>query len=205
VLRAIFYPDLSFRESGTPTLDKTLIKRSISKSWTHSSFHQYFILKGYSLVSPTSLPFSLRYDLTRGDLSLVVEKNLDRELISSYKFDVIAYDGGNQTGILHVYITINDVNDSPPKFDQLIYTIKNISENIPIGSILLRVHATDADEGINGEITYHLINQENCFEIDQTTGDIRVICLLDYETKTNHQLEIEARDGGEGSKTDFCT
>ncbi len=165
----------------------------------------YFILIGYSLVSSTSLPFSLRYDLTRSDLSLVVDQNLDRELISSYKFDIIAYDGGNQTGILHVYIIINDVNDSPPKFDQLIYTIKNISENIPIGSIILRVHATDADEGINGDITYHLINQENCFEIDQVTGDVRVICLLDYEVKTKYQLEIEARDSGEGSKTDFCS
>jgi len=165
----------------------------------------YFIFKGYSLVSSTSLPFSLRYDLIRNDLSLVVEKNLDRELISSYKFHLIAYDGENQTGILHVYITIDDVNDCPPKFDQSIYTIKNISENLPIGSIIFQIHATDDDDGVNGDITYHLINQENCFEIDQITGDIRVICLLDYETKTMYRLEIEARDGGEGSKTDFCT
>jgi hypothetical protein len=163
-----------------------------------------FLFKGYSLLSSTSLPFSLRYDLTRGDLSLVVEKNLDRELISSYTFDIIAYDGGNQTGLLHVYITIDDVNDSPPKFDQSIYTIQNVSENIPINSIIIRVHATDDDEGVNGEITYYLINQENCFQIDQITGDIRVICSLDYETQTQYQLEIEARDGGEGSKSDLC-
>ncbi len=163
-----------------------------------------FLFKGYSLVSSTSLPFSLRYDLTRGDLSLVVEKNLDRESISSYTFDIIAYDGGNQTGLLHVYITIDDVNDSPPKFDQSIYTIQNVSENISINSIIIRVHATDDDEGVNGEITYYLINQENCFQIDQITGDIRVICSLDYETQTQYQLEIEARDGGEGSKSDLC-
>jgi hypothetical protein len=130
---------------------------------------------------------------------------LDRELISSYKFDIIARDGGNQTGRLHVYVTIDDVNDSPPKFDQPIYTLKNISETISIGSILMRVHANDADEGVNGEMKYYLISDETCFEVDEITGDIRVICLLDYETKTNHQLEIEARDGGEGSKTDFCT
>jgi len=163
-----------------------------------------FLFKGYSLVSSTSLPFSLRYDVSRGDLSLVVEKNLDRESISSYTFDIIAYDGGNQTGLLHVYITIDDVNDSPPKFDQSISTIENVSENISINSIIIRVHATDDDEGVNGEITYYLINQENCFQIDQITGDIRVICSLDYETQTQYQLEIEARDGGEGSKSDLC-
>ncbi|CAF4697926.1 unnamed protein product [Rotaria sp. Silwood2] len=160
---------------------------------------------GYSLVSSAHLPFSLRYDLIRNDLCLVVEENLDRELISSYIFDIIAYDGDNQTGRLHIYLNIDDINDSPPKFNQSTYTINNISENIPIGSIIIRVHATDDDEGINGEITYHLINQNNCFEIDSKTGDVRVRCLLDYEMKTIHRLEIEARDKGEGLKTDFCT
>lgn len=163
------------------------------------------IFKGYSLVSSTSLPFSLRYDLIRADLSLVVNEQLDRELISSYQFQIIAHDGGNRTGILNVRITIDDVNDSPPKFDQSIYTLKNISENLPIGSILFRVHATDADEGVNGDVTYQLINPKNCFEIDPFLGDIRVLCALDYETKTSYRLDIEARDGGEGSKTDFCT
>ncbi|CAF4929257.1 unnamed protein product [Rotaria sp. Silwood1] len=160
---------------------------------------------GYSLVSLTSLPFSLRYDLIRNDLCLVVEENLDRELISSYQFDIIAYDGDNQTGILHIYLNIDDINDSPPKFNQSIYIINNISENILIDTIIIQVYAIDDDEGINGEITYHLISQDNCFDIDSKTGHIRVRCLLDYEIKTIYQLEIEARDKGEGSKTDFCT
>jgi hypothetical protein len=157
------------------------------------------------LVSLTSIPFSLRYDLIRSDLSLVVDQTLDRELISSYQFDIIARDGDNQTGILHVVVLINDINDSPPKFDQMIYILNNISESISIDTIITRVHASDADEGVNGEIHYYLISQDQCFQVDQITGDIRVKCLLDYETQTIHRLEIEARDGGEGYKTDFCT
>jgi hypothetical protein len=85
------------------------------------------------------------------------------------------------------------------------YIINNISESISIDSIICRVHARDADEGVNEEINYYLINQNNCFEINHITGDIRVKCLLDYESQTMHRLEIEARDGGEGYKTDFCT
>ena len=162
-------------------------------------------LVGYSLISSSNLPFSLRYDLKRGDLSLVINDNLDREHISSYRFQILAFDGDNQTGVLNVFVTIDDVNDCPPKFDQKIYHLKNITENLPFGSIIFRVHATDADIGINGELTYHLINEQTCFEIDQHTGDIRVQCLLDYETKTTYQIEVEARDSGEGSKTDFCT
>ncbi|CAF0939092.1 unnamed protein product [Rotaria sordida] len=160
---------------------------------------------GYSLLSSQSLPFSLRYNLIRGDLSLVVEQKLDRELISSYKFDIIAHDGDNQTGILHVFVIIDDINDSPPKFEQIIYIIHNISETISIDSIICRVHATDDDDGVNGEINYYLISHDDCFQIDQITGDIRLKCLLDYETQTMHRLEVEARDRGEGYKTDFCT
>ncbi|CAF0828535.1 unnamed protein product [Rotaria sp. Silwood1] len=160
---------------------------------------------GYSLVSSTSLPFSLHYNLIRGDLSLVVEEKLDRELISSYIFDIIAVDGDNQTGLLHVFVIIDDINDSPPKFEQSIYIINNISETISIDSIICRVHAIDDDEGVNGEINYYLISHDDCFHIDPITGDIRVRCLLDYETQTIYRLEIEARDRGEGYKTDFCT
>jgi hypothetical protein len=161
--------------------------------------------EGYSIVSSTTLPFSLRYDLIRSDLSLMVEQTLDRELISSYQFDIIARDGDNQTGVLHVFVIISDVNDSPPKFDQTIYILNNISESISIDSIITRVHAVDADEGVNGEINYYLISEDHCFQVNQITGDIRLKCLLDYETRTLHRLEIEARDGGEGYKTDFCT
>ena len=123
----------------------------LSMDWHRSSF------SGYSITSATALPFSLRYDLSRGDLSLVIKENLDRERVSSYSFDIIAHDGGNQTGLLHVYLNIDDVNDSPPKFDQSVYTLQNISENLPMNSIVMQVHATDDDQGVNGEITYYLL------------------------------------------------
>lgn len=161
--------------------------------------------KGYSIVSSTSLPFSLRYDLIRSDLSLIIDEKLDREKIASYQFDILAYDGDNQTGLLHVFVSINDINDSPPKFDQTTYVFNNISESISFDSIIGRVHARDADEGVNSEIHYYLINPHTCFHVDSITGDIRVKCALDYESQSVHRLEIEARDGGEGSKTDFCT
>lgn len=135
----------------------------------------------------------------------MIDQALDRERQSSYQFDIIARDGENQTGILRVHVTVDDINDSPPKFEQSVYTMKNVSENLPINSIVGRVHATDQDEGVNGEISYYLISQEQAFQVDRWTGDLRVIDVLDYETKNRHRLEIEARDGGEGSKTDFCT
>lgn len=163
------------------------------------------VFADYSLVSSVPLPFSLRYDLTRADLSLVVEQLLDREMTSSYTFDIVARDGSNQTGTLRVHVTIDDVNDSPPKFDHSIYRWNNISEYAQIDAVLGRIHAEDKDTGVNGEMTYHLLNDEPCFVIDETTGDVRLRCLLDYETKRGYRLNAEVRDQGEGSKTDFCT
>jgi len=72
-----------------------------------------------------------------------------------------------------------------------------------MNSIVVRVHATDDDEGINGEISYFLLNEQQCFDIDSQTGDIRVQCVLDYEKQSKYRLEIEARDNGEGYQTDF--
>lgn len=143
--------------------------------------------------------------MSRPDLSLVVETSLDRETISFYEFDVVAFDGGNQTGRQHVRVNIADVNDSPPKFDRSIYVLKNISEHLSIDSIVFRLQAHDNDTGVNSELNYSLLNDEPCFVVDSLTGDVRLRCLLDYETKSNYRLYFEVRDQGEGSKTDFCT
>jgi hypothetical protein len=157
------------------------------------------------LISNQSLPFSLQYERERTDLLLVVEQMLDRETIPFYTFDIVAYDGDNQTGLLHVHITIDDVNDSPPKFDQTIYRISNLSEYTTINTIVTQIRAYDNDTGVNGELSYYLLNDESCFIIDEITGDVRVRCSLDYETKRTYRLNVEVRDHGEGSKTDFCT
>ena len=167
------------------------------------AFH--LISLGYSLISAHPLPFSLRYDLTRADLSLIVDESLDRETTTGYQFDILAFDGDNQTGLLHVDVLVGDVNDSPPKFRQSIFRLTNISEHAPLDSLLARVHADDADVGVNAQITYHLLTDDACFLLDEVTGELRLQCLLDYEVKHHYQLTIEARDAGEGSKSDLCT
>ena len=136
----------------------------------------------------------------------MIEQNLDREQTLSYQFDIIARDGDNQTGIQHIYVTIDDINDSAPKFERSTYIVRDVSENWPIGTVIIRVHADDDDAGVNSEINYYLVSShENAFDIDSTTGEIRIVEPLDYETKNHYQLEVEARDNGEGSKTDYAT
>lgn len=45
-----------------------------------------------------------------------------------------------------------------------------------------RVHATDADEGVNAEISYS-VPADIPFVIDEKTGDIKTKVALDYETQ----------------------
>ncbi|CAF1013074.1 unnamed protein product, partial [Didymodactylos carnosus] len=163
----------------------------------------------YHLIPSSGLPFVVQYDINRGDLSLIVHEQLDREKDSSYTFLLVASDGGNQTGFVRIFVTIQDVNDHSPIFDKSHY-YSNISENSPIGTVLVQVHANDFDEGRNAQLTYQLLSSSHdettsCFDLNENTGQIRLTCQLDYEYRQQYSLEIEAKDDGEGSKTGYCT
>ncbi|NWZ88785.1 PCDGB protein, partial [Poecile atricapillus] len=62
------------------------------------------------------------------------------------------------------------------------------------------VTATDADEGLNGEVKYSFKKiteiASNIFTLDSQTGAITLLQSLDYEEGDSYQLEVQARDGG---------
>ncbi|NWR96069.1 PCDGB protein, partial [Furnarius figulus] len=67
------------------------------------------------------------------------------------------------------------------------------------------VTATDADNGLNGEVKYsfHKISDRasELFHLDAETGEITVKSDLDFEEISFYELEIQAHDGGELSDT----
>ncbi|XP_030813039.1 protocadherin beta-15-like [Camarhynchus parvulus] len=134
-------------------------------------------------------------------LELVLEKPLDREEQAEMEFSLIAVDGGSppRTGTTQVKILILDVNDNAPIFTQEEY-IGQVLENMPEGSVVLTVLATDPDAGVNGDITYQFsqaVGQgDSAFVIDPITGEIKLTKPLDFETAHTHELSVRARDGG---------
>ena len=48
---------------------------------------------------------------------------------------------------VYVAITVIDVNDHPPKFEQEVYYV-NVKETKPIGEVIIDVTATDEDKGL---------------------------------------------------------
>ncbi|KAK5608976.1 hypothetical protein CRENBAI_017668 [Crenichthys baileyi] len=133
---------------------------------------------------------------------LIVQKPLDRETAGRHSLVLTALDGGKppKTGSMNIRIDILDVNDNVPVFFSDAYSV-SLRENVPLGTTVVQVNATDLDEGTNGEVIYSLgksMNQHTLklFDINSITGEITVKGLIDYEERDKYEIEIEASDKG---------
>ncbi|XP_014166941.1 protocadherin beta-15-like, partial [Geospiza fortis] len=155
-------------------------------------------------ISPENEYFTVSYgSRTNGDkyVELVLEKALDREEQAEMGFCIIAVDGGfpPRTGTIEISIIILDANDNAPQFMQERY-IGKVLENMPVGSVVLTVLASDPDAGVNGDISYQLSQavgqSDSAFVIDPITGEIKLTKPLDFETAQKHEMIVRATDGG---------
>ncbi|XP_041653155.1 protocadherin gamma-A11-like [Cheilinus undulatus] len=132
---------------------------------------------------------------------LLIQSPLDREISSSHKLLLTALDGGKppKTGTMEIIIDVLDVNDNAPIFTKDVYSAE-INENSPVGTVVLRVNATDKDEGLNGNVSYSFGNVNSkvrkLFDVDASTGEITVKGQLDYEVDDSYEIDIQASDSG---------
>ncbi|XP_025729766.2 protocadherin Fat 4 [Callorhinus ursinus] len=126
-----------------------------------------------------------------------------------FSFTVIATDQGlpqplKDQATVHVYM--KDINDNAPKFLKDFYQA-TISESAANLTQVLRVSASDVDEGNNGLIHYSVMkgNEERQFAIDSTSGQVTLIGKLDYEATPAYSLVIQAVDSGAVSLNSTCT
>ncbi|XP_074912523.1 protocadherin gamma-A2-like [Buteo buteo] len=137
---------------------------------------------------------------------LVLAKALDREEAAFHELVLRASDGGEpaRTGTARIRVAVLDANDNAPMFSQAEYTLR-VPEDVPVGSVLVTVTATDADDGIYGHVKYSLkkIKEKasKIFQLDADTGSITLMRNLDFEEGDSHELEVQARDGGGLSDT----
>jgi len=117
--------------------------------------------------------------------------------------EVIVQDSGvirlKDKAEIRIYVT--DVNDNRPIFMRSSYSTE-VSEGAPVPSAVIRVTATDLDEGLNGDIMYFISggNEDEIFNIDATTGQISLAKRLDRESQEEYLLQITAQDTGESEK-----
>ncbi|XP_066833172.1 protocadherin gamma-A10-like [Anser cygnoides] len=132
---------------------------------------------------------------------LVLAKALDREEAAFHELVLMASDGGEpaRTGTALIRVSVLDANDNAPVFSQAVYAVR-VPEDVPVGSTLLTLTATDADEGLNGNVKYSLKKATDLaseiFHLDAETGSIRLVRSLDFEESDSYELGVVAHDGG---------
>ncbi|KAL2779063.1 protocadherin gamma-A8 isoform 2 precursor, partial [Daubentonia madagascariensis] len=132
---------------------------------------------------------------------LVLERALDREEEAAHHLVLTASDGGNprRSSTVRIHVTVLDTNDNAPVFAQPIYRVK-VLENVPPGTRLLTVTASDLDEGANGKVAYKFrkINEKQSllFQLNEQTGELSTAKSLDYEECSFYEIEIQAEDVG---------
>ncbi|KAM3613348.1 uncharacterized protein V6R79_024569 [Siganus canaliculatus] len=132
---------------------------------------------------------------------MILQKPLDRELKPRLSLKLIAVDGGTpqKSGTVNIEITVLDVNDNAPVFNQSLYSA-TVVENAPVGTYITTVNATDADSGSNGLVTYSFSNVKGktgeIFEIDSSSGRISVADNIDFEKDKKYEIRVIAKDQG---------
>ncbi|XP_061858314.1 protocadherin beta-16-like [Colius striatus] len=159
-------------------------------------------LQNYSLESNSHFSLALRRGKDGIEYSeLVLDQQLDREEQPELNFVLRATDGGSppRTGTALIRVVVLDVNDNVPVFGQEVYDVR-LSENSPRDQLVVRVTASDSDEGSNGKVRYSFSQiaerSRQLFELNPDTGEIRVGGDLDFEEAKTHKMMVRATDGG---------
>ncbi|KAH0623539.1 hypothetical protein JD844_006393 [Phrynosoma platyrhinos] len=136
---------------------------------------------------------------------------LDRERIAEYYLRVIASDAGvpsksststltvkawehsPESALIKFSLVVLDVNDENPTFFPVIYNV-SLPENIPRDFKVVRLNCTDADVGLNAELSYFITggNQDGKFSVGFRDGVVRTVVNLDRETMPSYTLILEA-------------
>ncbi|XP_057205137.1 protocadherin alpha-C2-like isoform X3 [Triplophysa rosa] len=168
-------------------------------------------VRHYRLTSNEHLALDSTKPSTDGKhVELVLKKPFDRELLQSHQFLITATDGGSppRSGTARINVRVLDTNDNVPVFDSSVYKVK-LKENSPVGALVIKLNATDRDEGSNGEVYYSFSSYtpervRQMFSVDTESGEIRVKSNVDYEETYSYEMYIQAADRGNGAVAVHC-
>ncbi|XP_067374400.1 protocadherin gamma-A11-like isoform X28 [Channa argus] len=181
--------DLEIRESAVRGA-RFVIEEAHDADVGQNSVQQYSLKHNDNFILATS----------GNTIELVLDKELDREKQQDINLLLTTLDGGSpqRSGTVVIHVTVLDANDNVPVFSQSVYKA-SLPENSPLDTVVVRVSATDADDGVNGDVTYefgHVTEDvKKIFSIERKVGEIQVISNVDYEATKSFEIRIKAKDG----------
>ena len=104
---------------------------------------------------------------------------LDRETLDRHALTVLATDNGSPaaTASASVLVTVLDDNDNDPRFEKDFYGFE-LLENLPSGTLVGSVSASDPDLGKNALLRYAVVQANSSFTVDPDTGKSFLIPFL---------------------------
>lgn len=149
----------------------------------------------YSLLTSTS-----QFGINSSSGIVYVAGQLDRELVPFFILKVEARDraerAAQQFSVATLKISLEDVNDCPPAFIPSVVSARAL-EDLPVGTVIAWLDTQDPDLGLGGQVRYSLANDyDGRFEVDKTSGAVRLTKELDYETQQFFNLTVRAKDKG---------
>uniref|UniRef100_A0A665WXR0 Cadherin EGF LAG seven-pass G-type receptor 1 n=1 Tax=Echeneis naucrates TaxID=173247 RepID=A0A665WXR0_ECHNA len=122
-------------------------------------------------------------------------RKLDRENVPVYNLKAFAIDKGVPPlkAAVSIHVIVQDINDNAPVFEKDELFI-DVEENSAVGTVVARITAHDPDEGTNAQIMYQIVegNVPEVFQLDIFNGDLVALTDLDYETKTEYVIVVQA-------------
>ncbi|NWR73389.1 CAD17 protein, partial [Centropus unirufus] len=155
-----------------------------------------FRIESQAPAVPENNLFYIQQDT--GVLQLIT-RSLNKRIASNYSLKVLVTDAVFQT-TCDVLIHVIDINDEIPIFEKSDYNSVAIEENLPVGTVILEIQATDGDEPATGSsyIIYQVKEGDpnNTFVIDTDAetnrGFVKIKKALDFETAPEYNLVINA-------------
>ncbi|XP_028429145.1 protocadherin Fat 3 [Perca flavescens] len=128
---------------------------------------------------------------------ILTARMLDHELVQKYNFIVRATDNGFPplSSEVSVIVVVNDINDNPPVFNQLLYEAY-VNELAPRGHFLTCVQASDADSSDFDNLEYSILsgNERMNFVMDKTTGIITLSSHRKQRMEPAYSLNVSVSD-----------
>ena len=180
-------------ENAVPGTEVGTVKATDADSAPYNKFY-------FSLLPSRSNTDDFRIDPQTGIITTT--KVLDREAFSVYHIVVSVSNRGlpplSSTATVNVFV--GDKNDNSPTLD---YPTNNnntiyLSNHAPIGYVITRVRAHDADSGGNAKISYHFSegNEDGVFSIDPNSGVITLNVDLSNVDHELYEVVVLVRDHG---------
>lgn len=161
--------------------------------------------RSYELINN----FQLNFQLVNGKKDLILTKTIDRDLWCSqnicgcdqctFLLELLSLDDRT---ISTMNVTITDINDHACQFLDIQENI-SLSESIQIGHRFPLARAIDYDSGLNGQLTFQLLDHNEYFQLNIITLSTNEYAIygvvkrsFDRELKEKYELIIEGRDQG---------